>query len=100
MSSLLKELGVLIFSAGEEIEKKAAEFKAKREERFKEFDEKVNTAKEDIKTKYGGQFGKVKDRLNDFVSGLGMATKEEIKELRDLVKAIDAKLESMGKKEP
>ena len=97
MSRLLKELGLLIFSAGEEIEKKAAEFKTKREERFKEFDEKIKSTKEDVKAKYGEQVGKLKDKLNHFVAGLGVATKEEISELRNLIKEIDEKLKNTEK---
>lgn len=99
MSRLLKELGVLIFSAGEEIEKKAAEFKEKREVRFKEFEEKINATKEDVKSKYGEQVGKIKDRINEFIAGLGMATKEEIRELRELIKDIDEKLKNSGKED-
>ena len=46
MSNLFKDMAVLLFSAGDELEKKAGEFKNLREDRYKEFEEKVKNKQE------------------------------------------------------
>ena len=54
MSNLFKDMAVLLFSAGDELEKKAGEFKNLREDRYKEFEEKVKNKQEEYCCPYGG----------------------------------------------
>jgi polyhydroxyalkanoate synthesis regulator phasin len=94
MDSFFKDLAVLLFSAGEEIEKKAKEFKETREERYKEFEKKINEKKEEFKVKHGEDINKMKDKMSGVASNLGLATKSEIDEIKKMVSEINKKLDA------
>ncbi len=79
MKSLLKDVAVLLFAAGDEIELKAKEFKEEREKRYKEFEEKL------------------KEKKDDFMSRAGFASKEDISTLMNKIDELNAKLDSMKK---
>ncbi len=79
MKSILKDIAVLLFAAGDEIELKAKQFKKEREKRFKEFEEKL------------------KGRKDDFMSRAGFASKEDISTLMQKIDELNSKLDSMKK---
>lgn len=79
MKSILKDIAVLLFAAGDEIEAKAKEFKEDREKRFKEFENKL------------------KKKKDDFMSNTGFASKEDISTLMNKIDKLNAKLDSLKK---
>lgn len=104
MNSFLKDLGVLIFAAGEEVEKKADEFKTQREERYKEFSEKINEKKDEWKQKkeewegkHKDDFDKIKDKVNEVVGNLGLATKSEVDDLKKMILDLSEKIDKINK---
>ncbi len=104
MNSFLKDLGVLIFSAGEEVEKKAQEFRAQREERYKDFEEKIkekkeewNQKKEDWSEKHKEDFDKIKDKVGEVIGTLGLATKNEVDELKKMILELSNKMDKSDK---
>lgn len=97
MSNILKDLAVLLFSAGEELEKKAEEYKKTRETRQEEFEQKLRQQKEDIKGKYQDDMESIKEKLSETAGKFGLATKEEIDELKTLVKDLTDKIDKMNK---
>ena len=74
MYSFLKNLAVLLFLAGEEIEEKAKEFKKDREARYAEFEEKIKNKKEDVKDRF-------EEEMSKFLDKYGFAAKTEIETL-------------------
>ncbi len=97
MSNILKDLAVLLFTAGEELEKKAEEYKKTREARQEEFEEKLRQKKEDIKDKYQDDMDSIKEKLSETVGKFGLASKEEIDELKSLVKELSEKIDNLNK---
>lgn len=97
MSNILKDLAVLLFSAGEELDKKAEEFRQAREERQEEFEEKIRQQKEEYKEKYQNDFDSMKEKLSEAAGKFGLASKEEIDELKAMVKDLADKLDNMNK---
>ena len=95
MSNILKDLAILLFSAGEELEKKAGEYKKARETRQEEFEEKLRQQKEDIKEKYQDDMDSMKEKFSETVGKFGFATKEEIDELKTLVKELSTKIDNL-----
>jgi polyhydroxyalkanoate synthesis regulator phasin len=79
VNNILKEIAVLLFAAGDEIETKAKEFKKDREKRFKEFEKKL------------------KDKKDTFMSKAGFASKEDISGLMKKIDELNAKLDSLKK---
>ena len=94
MSNILKDIAVLLFSAGEEIEQKAEDFKQKRDERYKEFEEKFTQTKDDVKSKLDEEVDKAKENIKDFAGKLGFVSKAEYDELK---KKLDEMSEKMDK---
>ncbi len=97
MSNILKDLAILFFSAGEEVEKKANEFKEKREERYKEFEEKMKDKKEEFKSKFGEEINKAKENLSEIIGKVGLASKKEIDDLKDMINELNSKIDKMNK---
>ena len=79
MKNLLKDIAVLLFAAGDEIENKAKEFKKDREKRFKEFEQKL------------------KEKKDDFMSRTGFASKEDISNLIKKIDELNVKIDAMKK---
>ncbi len=79
MNNLLKDFGVLLFAAGDEIQSKAEEFKGKREKRYKEMENKIK---------------ETRDRM---LSKSGFASKEDIDSLKEQIKELSSKLDLMSK---
>lgn len=97
MSNILKDMAALLFSMGEELEKKAEEYKNTREARQEEFEQKIRQQKEDLKEKYQGDMDSMKDKLSETAGKIGLATKEEIEELKTLMKDLSEKIDNMNK---
>ena len=97
MSNIIKDLAVLLFSAGEELEKKAKEYREEREVRHQDFEQKIKEQKEEFCKKHQDELRGAKEKLGDLSGRLGLATKEEIDELKDLVQELSAKIDKLGK---
>lgn len=97
MDNMLKDLAVLLFSAGEEIEKKAREFKEQRETRHRTFEEKIQEHKEACKSKYSEELCGVKENISELTSKLGLASKAEIDELKEMIADLANKVDNLGK---
>lgn len=69
MKNLLKDIAVLLFSAGDEIERKAEEFKKERKERYEKFENELKEAKDNIAAKFGvastGQIDELKKQIEE-----------------------------------
>lgn len=79
MKSILKDIAVLLFAAGDEIELKAKEFKKEREHRYKEFEHKLHK------------------RKDEFMSNTGFASKEDISILVKKIDELNEKLDALKK---
>lgn len=97
MSNILKDMAVLLFSMGEELERKAEEYKNTREARQEEFEQKIRQQKEELKEKYQGDMESMKEKLSETAGKMGLATKEEIEELKTLMKDLSEKIDNMNK---
>ncbi len=97
MSNILKDMAALLFSMGEELERKAEEYKNTREARQEEFEQKIRQQKEDLKEKYQGDMESMKEKLSETAGKIGLATKEEIEELKTLMKDLSEKIDNMNK---
>lgn len=97
MSNILKDMAALLFSMGEELERKAEEYKNTREARQEEFEQKIRQQKEDLKEKYQGDMDSMKEKLSETAGKFGLATKEEIEELKTLMKDLSDKIDNMNK---
>ncbi|MDY6933267.1 MAG: hypothetical protein SVZ03_03480 [Spirochaetota bacterium] len=97
MNSIIKDLAVLLFAAGDEIERKAEEIKKRREERFSMFYEKIREKQEDFTSKHAEEIQKAKDRLSEIANKAGLATKAEIDDMKNIVSDIDKKLDKLMK---
>jgi polyhydroxyalkanoate synthesis regulator phasin len=97
MNSFLKDLSILLFSVGEEIENKAKEFKEEREQRYKEFEEKIKDRKEEFKEKHGEEMEKIRKRISEFSGKLGLATKDEIDEIKAMLAELNTKIDNLKK---
>lgn len=90
-------MAALLFSMGEELDKKAEEYKHTREARQEEFEQKMRQQKEDLKEKYQGDMESIKEKLSETAGKFGLATKEEIEELKTLMKDLSDKIDNMNK---
>jgi polyhydroxyalkanoate synthesis regulator phasin len=97
MSNILKDMAALLFSMGEELERKAEEYKNTREARQEEFEQKIRQQKQDLKEKYQGDMESMKEKLSETAGKIGLATKEEIEELKTLMKDLSEKIDNMNK---
>jgi len=97
MSNILKDMAALLFSMGEELERKAEEYKNNREARQEEFEQKIRQQKEDLKEKYQGDMESMKEKLSETAGKIGLATKEEIEELKTLMKDLSEKIDNINK---
>lgn len=97
MSNILKDMAALLFSMGEELERKAEEYKNTREARQEEFEQKIRQQKEDLKEKYQGDMESMKEKISETAGKIGLATKEEIEELKTLMKDLSEKIDNMNK---
>jgi polyhydroxyalkanoate synthesis regulator phasin len=97
MSNLLKELAMLLYSAGEEVEKKAAEFREKRDERAKKFEDTIKEKAEKAESIFDDEVTKMKARITELAGKIGVASKTEIDELKkevgDLVEKVNSLLQ-------
>mgnify|MGYP000995351556 FL=1 len=102
MFDFLKDISILLFSIANEVEKKADEFKKEREEKFKDFEEKTKEKQEEFKQKaeefkknYENDFEKTKEKIEEFFSKLGIATKDDIKEIKDMISELNKKIDQI-----
>ena len=96
MSNILKDIAVLLFSAGEEIERKAEEFKKEREERYNKFEETIKEKSEKVKSSFEEEINRAKYHFSGFTDKLGIASKSEIDELRKKLDELSQKIDNMG----
>ena len=97
MSNILKDLAVLLFSAGEELEKKAEEYRQAREARQADFEQKLRQQKDHLKEKYQGDMESIKEKISETAGKFGLATKEEVDELKTLLKDISEKIDKLNR---
>jgi hypothetical protein len=97
MSNILKDIAVLIFSAGEEIEKKADQFRKEREDRYGKFEQKLKSGKEKLDTAVEEELDKARDRISAFTEKIGLASKKEIDDLARKIDELSKKIDGMGK---
>lgn len=102
MSNLFKDMAVLLFSAGDELEKKAGEFKTLREDRYKEFEEKVKAKQNELKDKgteiknmFGDEIKKAEENVLEFTEKFGFATKKEVELLNKKIDDLSGKLDQL-----
>ena len=99
MGNILKDIAVMIFSAGEEIEGKAEELKKERDSRYKKFEEHMKEGKEEFKTSFSDDFKKAKDALSDITGKFGLASRKEVQELKEMIDQLNAKIDKLSGKD-
>lgn len=96
MFSFIKDLIIFLFSATEVIEKTADQFRKTRKNRYKEFDHKI---KEEEGTKekqdFNDFFYKGKEQLQEFSKKAGIATQDDIDEIKYKIEDLQKKLERL-----
>lgn len=90
MTNLLKDIAVLLFSAGDEIEQKAEEFKKQRKEKF----DKVEGS---LKEKFEKVENAIKDKKDDFVTRFGIVSSKQIEDLQKQIDKLTAKIDKLSK---
>jgi len=98
MANMLKDLAVLLFAAGDEIERKSEEFRKKREARYAEFDEKFKHTREKAKTRFEQDIEKARDGIRELSGKLGVASKDEIEELKKKIDDLSSKIDTLENK--
>jgi polyhydroxyalkanoate synthesis regulator phasin len=98
MSNLLKELAMMLYSAGEEVEKKAAEYREKRDERAKKFEDTIRENLDKADSFLDEEGKKMKKRINELADKIGIASKNEIDELKKQINDLAAKIDGMSSK--
>lgn len=93
-----KDLGLLILAASEEIDTKAREYKKKREDRFSDFEQSVEDKRKKIHSHFDEEFEKVKEHFERISMKLGLATKQDISEVKDMIQALSDKVDKGLKK--
>ena len=93
MSNIIKDLAAILFSAGEELEKKAEEYKRTRETRQEEFEEKLQQQKKEFEEKYPCDMESMKEKISETAGKIGLATKDDIEELKEMLKDLNDKIE-------
>ena len=97
MSNFVKDLAVLLYSAGEELEKKAQEYKETRETRQDEFEQKFDAQKEELKAKCQDDFQSMKGKFSEVTGKLGLASKSEIDELKTMLAELSNKIDNLNR---
>jgi hypothetical protein len=98
MSNVLKELAMLLYSAGEEVEKKAAEYKEKRDERAQKFEDTIREKLDRADSFLGEEGRKMKKHILEVADKIGIASKKEIDDLKKEVNDLAAKIDAMSSK--
>lgn len=96
MSNIVKDLAAILFSAGEELEKKAEEYKQHREKRQDEFEDKLRQQKEVFKEKHHCNSDNMKEKFTETASRLGLATKEDVDELKEMILDLNDKIKKQA----
>ena len=87
---MLKDLLILLFSAGEEIDRKAKEFREKREERFRDFSERLKRD-DGFDGFCSDEVRRARERLAGITDRIGLASKRDVDDLRCLLKEVNDK---------
>ena len=95
MNSLIKDIAVLLFRLGDEIEGKTKEYKEKREERFRQFSEKIKDRQDQFSSKHEEAIKKAQEGFSKVVSKAGLATKSELDDLKKVISEFDTKLDKI-----
>lgn len=90
MTNLLKDIAVLLFSAGDEIELKADEFKKQRKERFDKMEGSLKDKLDKVETV-------IKDKKDDFASRFGIVTSKQIDDLQKQIDKLNSKIDKLTK---
>lgn len=77
-------------------EKEAALAEA-RKKRMEEFRRQMEASREKAKEKYEEVKGEVRKYVKEAVSDLGLATKDEVEEIKKLIKDLNTKLDKVAK---
>lgn len=93
MSNIIKDLAAILFSAGEEIEKKAEEYKQTREARQETFEQKLRQQQKEFEEKYQCNTEFMKEKISETAGKIGLATKDDIEELKKMLKDLNDKIE-------
>ncbi len=96
MSNPLKDLGILLFKAGEEFEQKTDEFRKKNKDRYTEFEGKIRDAGETMGNRFDEEVNRARGSINDLTTRIGLASKKEIDELRDKLDELSRKLDTFN----
>ncbi len=97
MGNLLKDLAVLMFAASQEIDRKTAEFRGKREERFKKFVRGMEESKDEFMKKHEKEVKKAREKVSEVAGKIGIATVTEIDELKKMVAELGDKIDKVLK---
>ena len=97
MGNILKDMAVLLFSAGEEIEKKADEFRKDREERYEKFEKSLKDKKEQFSTAFEDEIHKAREKVSEFTEKLGFVSKREIDDLKKKIDELSQKIDTLAK---
>ena len=96
MFTFIKTVVPYLFSTNAIIRKKADEFKSLREERYVQFDRSIaSTGGDDDKTTYEND---TKSPFSNFTQELGLATLDDINEIKDMIEALSRKIEAINKR--
>ncbi len=79
MRSMLKDIAVLLFAAGDEIEYKAKKFKEEREKRYRDFEQRMENKK------------------NEFMSHAGYASKDDFETIMKKIDELNLKIDALKK---
>lgn len=93
MSNIIKDLAAILFSAGEELEKKAGEYKETREARQEKFEQKLREQQKEFEEKYQCNTDFMKEKIVETAGKFGLATKDDIEELKNMIRDLSDKID-------
>ena len=99
MANLLKEMAMLLYTAGDEVEKKMEEYRKKRDENRGGCEEAAREKREKIESFLEDGKKKMKESMNTLADKIGFASKGEIEKLKQEIESLSAKLDSLNSRQ-
>jgi polyhydroxyalkanoate synthesis regulator phasin len=89
-------MAMLLYTAGEEIDKKIEDYKKKRDDNCGSFEEEARKRREKIEAFIEDEKKKMKERINSLADKMGFVSRSEVDRLKQEIEALSAKLDSLN----
>jgi len=97
MFEKLKYLFLYCYKAADRLAEKEAALAEARKKRMEEFRRQLEASREKAKEKYEETKTEARKYVKEAISDLGLATKDEVEEVKKLIKELNTKLDKVAK---